>query len=148
MKVSGIRGEVYLHITEDRERSFGWDRKKRRFEPGKEYKAIKNQRNRWSGHPITCGWGMHGSKNTLFFCPKLWSWVSVVRIWGDVDDHDPDKVAGRRRKYIATRQIKTVNSQRMLKNLSCEGEGTKIAQWVLAKPYNGIIAAGYHPRKR
>lgn len=147
MKVPGIRGEVYLHITAANQRSFGWDEKSRRFEPGGEYKASSDPANPWNGIPTVCSWGMHGSTMDLFFYPFIGNWVSVVRIWGNVDNSHVYKVVGLRRKYVATRQIKATSSSRRLIEWSERCDGVAIAEWVLAKPYKGIIAAGYHPRK-
>lgn len=148
MQVPGIRGEVYLHITETNERKFGqFTNSIRRFEPGGEYKASSVPTNPWDGIPTVCRWGMHGSTMNLFSYPFVGHWVSVVRIWGNVDNSGVYKVAGLRRKYVATRQIKTTNSSLVLFDWSIDNRGVDIAEWVLAKPYKGIIAAGYHPRK-
>lgn len=143
MQVPGLKGEVYLHITLGRRREFGWDGYARLFNPGGEYKA-STRMGTWCEVPTICKWGMHGSKSSLFAPPRAGNWISVVRIWGDVNTWaGDDKVVGRRRKYVATRQIKTANSAKMLWRLSNTSNGVAIAQWVLEKPYNGIIAAGY-----
>lgn len=154
MKIKPFKGEVYFHVLGSKRRLMDG----RVVEPGHTYHATKPDPliyhegiiSLWKNNqPTPCVWGMHASEG-LFYDVDDADWICLVRLWGNVT-HSPSKFVAQRRKVIAMRQW---NNRELASTyfginwhvcsdgfIICnDGDLQKVADWVLAKPYENIVA--------